>query len=88
MSFLPSGGEIVVCGTVLAWWVAGFMVLTRLFRVEGPLKGILGLICMLYTYIWGWSKVKDPNLHLKTWMWIWTAAIGLGIIVNAVAASS
>jgi hypothetical protein len=69
-------------------FVAGIVVLIRLFQKEGFLKGILGLICMIYTYIWGWLHVKDASLNLKTWMWIWTGAIILGIILNYVGALS
>ena len=72
-----------IIGSALAL-VAGIVVLIRLFQKEGVLKGILGLICMLYTYIWGWMHVKDTSLNLKTWMWIWTGAILLGIILNIV----
>jgi hypothetical protein len=64
--------------------VAGIVVLVKLFQKEGVLKGILGLICMLYTYIWGWMHVKDESLNIKTWMWIWTGAILLGIVLNVV----
>ena len=68
-------------GSALAL-VAGIVVLVKLFQKEGFLKGILGLICMLYTYIWGWMHVKQTALNLKTWMWVWTGAILLGIILN------
>ncbi len=71
-------------GSALAL-VAGIVVLVKLFQKEGIWKGILGLICLLYTYIWGWMHVKDETLKLKTWMWVWTAAIVLGIILNLVA---
>jgi hypothetical protein len=74
-------------GSIIAW-VAGIVVLVKLFQVEGVLKGILGLICMLYTYIWGWIKVKDPALNLQNWMWIWTAAILLGIVLNVISRAS
>jgi hypothetical protein len=70
-------------GSVLAL-VAGIVVLVKLFQKEGVLKGILGLICMIYTYIWGWMHVKDESLKLKTWMWVWTGAIVLGIILNII----
>ena len=70
-------------GSALAF-VAGIAVLVKLFQKEGVLKGILGLICMLYTYIWGWMHFKDTSLNLKTWMWIWTGAILLGIILNVI----
>jgi hypothetical protein len=68
-------------GGALAF-VAGLVVLVKLFQKEGFLKGILGLICMIYTYIWGWMHVKDESLKLKTWMWIWTGAIVLGAILG------
>ena len=70
-------------GSALAL-VAGIVVLVKLFQKEGVLKGILGLICMLYTYIWGWMHVKDESLNIKTWMWIWTGAIVLGVILNVI----
>jgi hypothetical protein len=70
-------------GTIIAW-VAGIVVLIRLFQIEGLLKGILGLICMLYTFIWGWMNVKREELQLKTWMYLWTGAIVLGVILNLV----
>jgi hypothetical protein len=74
-------------GSILAW-VAGIVVLVKLFQKEGFLKGLLGFICMIYTYIWGWTHVKDGSLNLKTWMWIWTGAIVLGIILNIIGQAS
>lgn len=70
-------------GTIIAW-VAGIVVLIKLFQIEGLLKGILGLICMLYTFIWGWMNVKREELQLKNWMYLWTGAIVLGVILNLV----
>jgi hypothetical protein len=67
-------------GGVLAF-VAGIVVLIKLFQKEGVLKGILGLICMIYTYIWGWLHVKNESLNLKNWMYIWTGAIVVGMIL-------
>ncbi len=74
-------------GSAIAW-VAGIVVLVKLFQKEGFLKGLLGLICMIYTYIWGWMHLKDESLNLKTWMYIWTGAILLGIILNIIGAAS
>jgi hypothetical protein len=65
-------------------FIAGLVVLVALFKTEGVLKGILGLICMLYTYIWGWMHVKNEDLKLRTWMLVWTGAIVLGIILNVI----
>jgi uncharacterized membrane protein YGL010W len=70
-------------GSIIAW-VAGVVVLIKLFQKEGLLKGILGLICMLYTFIWGWQNIKnDPSL--KNWMYVWTALIVLGYVVQFMA---
>lgn len=68
-------------GSIIAF-VAGIAVLIKLFQKEGLLKGILGLICMLYTFIWGWMNIKNESLKLKNWMYIWTAAIILGYVVQ------
>jgi hypothetical protein len=68
-------------GGALAF-VAGLVVLFKLFQKEGILKGILGLICMLYTYIWGWMHVNDESLKLKNWMYAWTAAIIVGALLG------
>jgi len=79
--------------SVLSWigsitaWVVGLIVLIKLFQKEGVLKGILGLICMLYTYIWGWTKINDTELNIKTPMYIWTGAIIFGIILNVIGQS-
>jgi len=68
-------------GGALAF-VAGLVVLFKLFQKEGILKGILGLICMLYTYIWGWMHVNDESLKLKNWMYAWTGAIIVGALLG------
>jgi hypothetical protein len=64
----------------------GIVVLIKLFQKEGVLKGILGLICMIYTFIWGWMHVKEQNL--KNVMWIWTGLVILGFVLNIIAAVS
>ena len=73
-------------GSIVAL-VCGIFVLVKLFQKEGVWKGILGLICLLYTYIWGWMHIKDESLKIRTWMYVWTAAIVLGIVLNLVAQS-
>jgi len=80
-------GTLGTLGSFLAL-IAGIVVLVRLFQKEGILKGILGLICMLYTYIWGWMKINDESLKLRTWMYIWTAAIVVGILLNFIGMTS
>jgi hypothetical protein len=71
-------------GSIVAL-VCGIFVLVKLFQKEGVWKGILGLICLLYTYIWGWMHINDESLKIRTWMYVWTAAIVLGIVLNVIA---
>jgi hypothetical protein len=73
-------------GGVVAF-VAGIAVLIKLFQKEGVMKGILGLICMLYTFIWGLQNMKNEELKLKTWMYVWIAGIVVGLIINFAAGS-
>ena len=80
-------GMLSAVGGFIAW-IAGIVVLIKLFQQEGLLKGVLGFICMLYTYIWGWQNVGREELKLRTWMMVWTGAIVLGVILNVVGAMS
>jgi hypothetical protein len=56
------------------------MVLIKLFQDKGALHGILGLICSLYTFIWGWMNAS--RLNIRNIMIIWTLLLLLGIVVN------
>lgn len=58
------------------------IVLIKLFQTEGALKGILGLICSLYTFIWGW--INADRLGIKNIMLIWTLLIIVSIVINVV----
>ena len=70
---------VVGIGSLICW----VMVLIQMFKTQGPLHGILGIICGLYAFIWGWMKAKE--LHLSTIMMAWTACIVLAILVNVLA---
>ncbi len=74
--------------TIVSWLVGiatlvvFIMVLIKLFQKEGVGLGILGIICALYTFIWGWinhKKQKITNL-----MVIWTILIIVAMIFNFV----
>ena len=54
----------IVC--IVCW----IMVLLKMFPAEGPVKGILAIICGLYAFIWGWMNAGRFNL--KNIMLIWT----------------
>lgn len=64
----------------IASLICFIMVLIKLFQVEGALKGILGIICSIYTFIWGWINVD--NLGIRQIMTIWSALIVVGLLLN------
>ena len=70
----------------LAILVVFIMVLIKLFKKEGVGLGILGIICALYTFIWGWinhKKQKITNLMIA-----WSVLIVLSIIISSISGVS
>ena len=57
----------------LGGFVCFVIVLIKLFQQKGVLHGILGIICGLYTFIWGW--IEAARLNIKNIMLIWTILI-------------
>jgi hypothetical protein len=74
----------MLCG--LGNLVCFILVLLKLFPAEGALKGILGIICGLYTFIWGWMNAAKHNL--KNIMLIWTVLLLLTIVLQVAAGAS
>jgi hypothetical protein len=64
-------GMVLYLGCIICW----IMVLIKMFQDAGLLHGILGLICGLYAFIWGW--INADRVGIKNIMMIWTL---LGII--------
>lgn len=58
------------------------IVLIKLFQEKGVLHGILGIICGLYTFIWGWMNVD--RLNIRNVMIVWSICIVLAIILNVI----
>ena len=56
------------------------IVVIKMFQDKGPLHGILGLICGLYAFIWGWMNASA--LNLRNVMIIWTFLILASIVFN------
>jgi hypothetical protein len=56
-----------------------FVVLIKLFKNEGALKGILGFFCGIYTFIWGWMKHKQ--LAMTKLMTVWSLMIVLPFVL-------
>ena len=77
-----AGGLIGICALLvgLGSLICFIIVLIKLFQNEGALKGILGLICGLYTFIWGWMNAN--RLGIRNIMMIWTLLIIIQIIFN------
>jgi len=46
----------------LASLVPFIIVLIKLFQQKGVLHGILGILCALYTFIWGWINANTLNI--------------------------
>ena len=77
-----AGGMLGIVG--LPVWlgcvICAIIVLIKLFQEEGLLKGILGLICGLYTFIWGWMNAN--RLGIRNIMMIWTLLLIIAIVLN------
>jgi hypothetical protein len=67
---------LVTIGSIICF----IIVLVKLFQTEGVVQGILGLICSLWTFIWGWMNAG--KLGIKNLMLIWTVLILLGIVLG------
>lgn len=68
----------------IASFIFFIIVLIELFKTKGVLHGILGIICGLYTFIWGWINADAKNL--KTTMIRWTIALIAQIVLQVLAA--
>ena len=64
-----------------------FMVLVKLFKNEGALKGILGFFCSIYTFIWGWMKHKQLGMTKIMATWSILTVVGM-VMVPVMGASS
>ncbi len=73
--------SLVGIGSLICW----IMVLIRLFKAKGALHGILGIICGLYPFIWGWINVNA--LGIKNIMIAWTACFVLAVPLNVMSAA-
>lgn len=62
-------------------------VLIKLFPAEGALKGILGIICALYTFIWGWQHANEYE-NMRNVMIVWSVCVVLSIVLQTVAGTA
>lgn len=68
---------LALIGSVICW----ILVLIKIFQNDGALKGVLGLICSLFAFIWGWMNAG--RLGIKNIMMAWTVLIILYAILAA-----
>ena len=71
----------ILAGLVsFACWI---YVLIKIFTAGNIGLGVLGIICPLFAFIYGW--VKSAEYNIQTVMLVWSAAIGVGIVGNVLA---
>lgn len=72
--------SVVGLGSLVCW----IIVLTKLFPAEGALKGILGIICGLYAFIWGWQNADAKGIKnvMLAWTVLFIGAIVLGVMTR------
>jgi hypothetical protein len=56
------------------------LVLTKLFPEKGIVWGIFGIICGIYTFIWGWQNAE--RLGIQQTMQLWTGFVIASVIIN------
>ncbi len=76
---------IVVIILAIVQLVTFIMVLIRLFKNEGIFKGILGILCSIYTFVWGW--IKHRELQLTKIMLVWSCALVLSMVLQGLVAA-
>ena len=70
------GRSLVGLGSLVCFVI----VVIKLFQQKGALHGILGILCGLYTFIWGWQN--SGSLNIKNIMIIWTVLIVVSLGLN------
>ena len=73
---------LLVLGMIVCW----IMVLIRMFKEAGAVHGIIGILCSLYAFIWGW--MNSGRLGIRNIMLAWTVLLILYIILAAVFGAS
>lgn len=74
-------GYVASAGSIICWIVT----LIQMFQKDTVLKGILGIICGLWAFIWGWMNTAKTGQ--KGLMIGWTVCIIIGTAANVMAVS-
>ena len=59
--------------------ICQIIVVVKMFQTAGAVQGIIGLICGLWAFIWGWMNAG--KVGIKNIMMIWTGLIILYCIL-------
>ena len=60
---------LCLLGLIVCW----IIVLIRMFKEAGVVHGIIGILCSLWAFIWGWMNASKYGL--RNIMLIWTVLI-------------
>ena len=66
---------LVLLGLIVCW----IIVLIQQFKHGGVVHGIIGILCSLWTFIWGWMNAS--KLNIRNIMIIWTILLIVYIIL-------
>ena len=69
---------LLLLGSIVCW----IMVLIQMFKNAGAVHGIIGILCSLYAFIWGWMNAG--KLGIRNLMLAWTLILILYIILALV----
>ncbi|OLE55692.1 MAG: hypothetical protein AUG51_01795 [Acidobacteria bacterium 13_1_20CM_3_53_8] len=58
--------------------ICQIIVLIKMFKDAGPVQGIIGLVCGIWAYIWGW--MNSGRLGIRNIMMIWTVLLILFLV--------
>jgi hypothetical protein len=70
----------IIILVTIAQFVIWIMVLIKLFKEKGILHGILGIICNIYPFIWGWMSHK--RLKITRLMIAWSLLFLSSIVIT------
>jgi hypothetical protein len=78
MALLGILAIIVGIGSLVCW----ILTLIKIFKAGEIVHGIIGIICPLWAFIYGWMKATAYN-H-KNVMMIWSVLIVINIVLNII----
>lgn len=82
--------SLLLIAASLGSFVCLILVLLKLFPDKGVGWGIFGIICGLYTFIWGWQNAERHGIQqiMLIWSICFVASIVLNVVVTALAGSN